>query len=78
MVIVNRGDRKELIDKIFHYKATNEAIGKIGCSQFIEFHEKNFNRNWRPEANSQVDMNKFIPGKKNKPNIVVSKVDNYN
>lgn len=75
MVIVNRGPKKDLIDKVFHYRANNEEIGLIGCKQFIDFHEKNYNRDWSKVNNNTVDINKLIPGKKNKPNIVVSKAD---
>lgn len=78
MVIVNRGPKKDLIDKVFHYKADNESIEMIGCKQFIEFHDKNYNKNWRHENSNSINLEKLIPGKKNKPNIVVSKVDNYN
>jgi hypothetical protein len=71
MVIVNRGSRKDILDKVFYYKAPNEEIGTIGCDQFKKFHSKNYNTNWKTEGKS-FDMNNYV--KKNKQNIVVSKV----
>jgi len=47
MVIVNRGQRKSLMDKIFWFKAGDSRIDKFGCRQFREIHEDNYDRNWR-------------------------------
>ena len=71
MVIVNRGARKDILDKVFYYKADNEEIGTIGCKQFKDFHSKNFNPNY-DKGVGVFDINKFNP-KKNKQIIVVSK-----
>jgi hypothetical protein len=72
MVIVNRGARGSILDKVFYYKADNEDIGTIGCKQFKEFHDKNYNSNWK-QSNESFDINKFVV-KKNKQNIVVNKI----
>ena len=73
MVIVNRGSRSSILDKVFYYKADNESIGTIGCDQFKRFHDKNFNPDWK-KNDGNIDINKFVPTSKNKPNIVVSKI----
>ena len=73
MVIVNRGARGDILEKVFHYKAVNEECGMIGCKQFKEFHNNNYNPNWKTNGGS-FNMNDFIK-KTNKPNIVVAKVD---
>jgi hypothetical protein len=61
MVIVNRGNRKGIIDKIFWYKSTDKDIGMIGCKQFKKFHERNYDKNWR---NREIDVNKMMDPKK--------------
>jgi hypothetical protein len=73
MVIVNRGARGDLLDKIYHYKANNENIGMVGCKQFKEFHNNNYNPSW-DDSNLKFNMNDYINKKSNKPNIVVAKV----
>lgn len=73
MVIVNRGPKKDILDKIFYYKAMNENIGIIGCRQFKDFHNKNYNSNWK-NNNKAFNINKFV--KKNKQNIIVNKIEN--
>jgi hypothetical protein len=75
LVIVNRGAKKDLLDKVFFYKAGNEPISKFGCSQFREFHEKNYNPKWDDPSN-KFDINKLVAVKKNQPKIVVSKIHN--
>ena len=47
MVIVNRGARASFLEKIYWYKAENEQVGMIGCKQFVEYHNKNFDINWK-------------------------------
>lgn len=50
MVLVNRGARSNIFEKIFYYKAPNYGGHsddvKFGCKQFRDFHEKNFNPKW--------------------------------
>lgn len=49
MVIVNRGAGKGLFDKIFYYKAPmlEHIEAQFGCKQFREYHNKNFEPDWR-------------------------------
>lgn len=72
MVIVNRGSRKNFLDKIFWFKAKNEIPERIGCQQFNDFHKNNFNPNWRKKE-KLFDINKFIETKK-KSIIKVEKI----
>jgi hypothetical protein len=73
MVIVNRGARKDILDKVFHYKAGTDDCGVIGCNQFKKFHETNYDTNWKTNGGS-FDINNYVK-KTNKPSIVVAKVD---
>ena len=79
MVIVNRGVRTNIFEKIYHYKAPNfdnftETI-KFGCNQFRKYHEKNFNPNWR-EKNGQNNFEKMMDdNRKAKTDIKVLIVD---
>jgi hypothetical protein len=76
MVIVNRGIKKNFMDKIFRYKADQVDIRNIGCEQFIRFHKKNYDKNW--ESKRKFDINKFDNINRKKPKIHVEKVDQYN
>ena len=66
MVIINRGQRENFLDKIKWYKAPSD-LDKIfldyGCKQFRYFHKKNYNENWKNKA-SGFDMNEFVNKKK--------------
>lgn len=72
MVIVNRGSRKSFLDKVFYFKANREVIDKIGCDQFNEFNNNNYNPNWRFK-NKPFDINKFMETKK-KDRITVTRI----
>lgn len=74
MVIINRGSRKNFLDKVFWYKADNNKINQIGCDQFNEFHKNNYNKDWR-DKNKKFDINTFVEGKK-KDKINVAKITN--
>lgn len=54
MVIVNRGVRNSALDKIFWYKAPDLSSQKIemGCSQFREFHKRNYDPMWKKKNNT--------------------------
>jgi hypothetical protein len=81
MVIVNRGVKNSLFDKIFYYKAPNlSEINdiKIGCSQFREFHKNNYNRNWKTSGESFNEVEFFQTKKKNNSAIVVEKEKSKN
>jgi hypothetical protein len=47
MVIVNRGACDNFLEKIFWYRAQNDAVGMIGCEQFIKHHENNYDKGWK-------------------------------
>jgi hypothetical protein len=47
MVIVNRGACDNFLEKIFWYRAQNDSVGTIGCKQFVEHHNSNYNKNWK-------------------------------
>ena len=72
MVIVNSGSRKSLLDKVFWFKAKKRDIIKMGCKQFREYHEKNYDRNWKRKAN-ELNIDDWVEDKK-KTNIHVEKV----
>ena len=74
MVIVNRGQRKSLLDKVFWYKAadTQGQTDNIGCKQFLDFSKRNMDPSWRTR-NKTIDINKIVETKK-KPQILVEKV----
>jgi len=73
MVIVNRGARQNILDKVFYYKADDETVNKMGCKQFRNYHEDNYNKQWRIDS-QKFDMNKLVTAKKNQPKIVVTKM----
>ncbi len=75
MVIINRGSRKNFLDKVFWYKSNNDKIDRIGSSQFNEFHKNNYNKAWR-DKNKPFDITTFVEGKK-KDKINVSKITTY-
>ncbi len=75
MVIVNRGARSSFLEKIFWYKAKNDTLDRmIGCEQFVNFHKKNFDENWRKKK-KQVDiMDICVKKKGNAKPIMVDKI----
>ena len=65
MVINNRGSRKSLFDKIYHYKAptiSNSEI-KSGCYQFRKYHEENYDQEWAKKK-KQLDLGEYFAQKK--------------
>lgn len=75
MVIVNRGARRSFTDKIFWFKASNENIGMIGCKQFIEYHNNNYDTLWK-KKNKKFDIMDLC-GKKaaNDKTLMVEKIN---
>ena len=61
MVIINRGLKNEIYDKIFWYKADNPHIRSIGCPQYQIFHHLNYNKDWRDKAVSKMFTNTKKP-----------------
>lgn len=74
MVIVNRGSRKNFLDKVFWYKAIDDNIDQIGCNQFNEFNKNNYDKNWR-EKNKPFDITQFVDSRR-KDKINVAKIAN--
>lgn len=74
MVIANRGPRKNFLEKVFWYKATDVTNVTIGCKQFHKYHNNNYNPRWR-DTNKLFDANKFFDKyKKNKRSMKVEKI----
>lgn len=71
MVIVRKGNSPNILDKVFKYKATNENIRKIGCKQFRDFAERNYNKRWKYDTSHNFDVNTLIPQKKGHKKIIV-------
>jgi len=74
MVVVNRGKREDIFDKIFWFKAdTDIKIEKMGCKQFNYINDKNFNPNFQDEDN-KFDLATFGK-KKNQKILKVKKLE---
>ena len=78
MVIVNKGAKKTIFEKIFWYKAPDltEQNIEMGCKQFRNFHKKNYNENWRKKGrftNASNVTNLLMQKKKSGSAIVVEK-----
>ncbi len=82
MVLSNRGAREKFSDKVFWYKApklSNEAV-KIGCPQFVTYHNKNFNPMWE-ETKGKSKFNiedQFNKKKSERGAFKISRVENQN
>lgn len=77
MVIVDRGKRDSLFEKIFWYKAPDlsKLNTQIGCSQFRNFHKNNYDNEWLKKAD-KFNADEFLLRKKqNKSMVVIEKVD---
>lgn len=72
MVIVNRGSRKSLLDKVFWFKAKRRCIDKMGCKQFREYHKKNYDKNWK-RKDDRLNVDDWVDRRK-KNSIHVEKV----
>lgn len=73
MVIVNKGAKKNIFDKIFYYKAEDiKHIDKIGGGQFKKFAEYNFNPKYK-ELDKQFDITAY-GSKQRGPSIAVKKI----
>jgi len=75
MVINNRGSRKSIFEKIYHYKAPifkdNEI--KSGCYQFRKYHEDNFNPEW-VKNKKNMDLGEYFAQKKKDKSSVKVKI----
>lgn len=71
LVIVNRGARASVLDKVFWYKANPNVNIKFGCKQFLEFHNNNYNEDWN--KSKEFNAEDYLMNKKKTP-FRVSKV----
>ena len=72
MVIVNRGHRKSLLDKVFWFKAKRRKIERIGCKQFNTYHKNNYDPDWKRKE-LKLDVDDWV-GERKKGNIHVERV----
>lgn len=77
MVVINRGTRSNLLEKIKWYRAPDleDVHIKYGCKQFRTYHEKNFDKNWNKRL-LKFDAEGFMDKRKNK-RMGINKVSNH-
>lgn len=75
MVIVNRGARSSFLEKIFWYKAGNATVGMIGCDQFVDYHNNNYDASWRKKK-KQFDIMDMCTKKTNSKSFTIDKIKN--
>jgi len=76
LVVINRGNRKDITDKIAWYKAPDLKNVKfsIGCSQYKNYHKYNYNEKW-DEEKQKVSYEEYLAEqKKNKEKIKITKI----
>jgi hypothetical protein len=75
MVIVNRGACDSFLDKIFWYRAQNDSVGMIGCNQFVEHHNENYDKLWK-KRNKGLDIMDIVNkrAKAKEPSFKIDKV----
>jgi len=75
MVINNRGSRKSIFEKIYHYKAPTIKDHEIksGCYQFRKFHEENYDPEWIKKK-KQLDLGEYFAQKKKDKSSVKVKI----
>lgn len=74
MVIDNKVKSKKLTDKIFWYKSKDIPNDfKIGCKQFYEYHDDNYDHNWK-KRRPIFDINNLMRRRRNKTNFLVEKI----
>jgi hypothetical protein len=72
LVIVNRGNRENLFDKVFWFRADPSLkIKKIGCDQFNFINDENFNPEYEAEGFNLDNFGK----KKNQKTLKVNQLD---
>jgi len=77
MVIVNRGVKKTLFEKIYYYKAPDlsNMSGNFGCKQFRDYHKNNYNKNWATDKDKIDNAEEYFAKKKKaKSRIMVDKI----
>lgn len=73
MVIVNRGHREDLWDKIFWYKVKGKDAVKFGSKQFKKIHEKNFDKLWQDR--DDIDIDNILHRKKGSKQVNIRLID---
>jgi hypothetical protein len=75
MVIVNGATiSNNIMNKVFYYRVDKLENKKIGCKQFRDYHENNYNTNWQTELRTKFDVEKYAnQGKKHKQ-VVVNRI----
>jgi len=73
MVIVNRGACDSFLDKVFWYRAQNDSVGMIGCEQFVQHHENNYDKGWKKKKKGLDIMD--IVSKRQKAKAPEFKID---
>ncbi|AYV78256.1 MAG: packaging ATPase [Edafosvirus sp.] len=77
MVVVNRGARKNFLEKVFWYKAPDIEIANMGCQQFRDYHDRNYDKEWRKKQ-KKMDLTEYcLKKKKDRGTLKVNKVDGY-
>jgi hypothetical protein len=77
MVIVNRGVRKNFLEKIYYYKAQmhDNIKTRIGCGQYNKFHEDNFEKDWIKKIEGNKHNPDFSKQKMRQSKIKVDKIE---
>lgn len=71
MVLINRGIRKTLYDKVMWFKAPDlsDTVIDFGCQQFKKFHQDNFDPQWSKKKIS-IDFIEYAAKKKKEKGVV--------
>jgi hypothetical protein len=80
MVIVNRGVKKTLFEKVYWYKAPDLSVINVemGCKQFRNYHKDNFNPEWKTRGRDMNPEDFMLKKKQNKSLIQVEKLNQKN
>lgn len=76
MVIVNRGVKRSLFDKVFYYRAPDLSTMtnvRFGCKQFRNYHKHNYDELWSKKSSMFNEHDYFSNKKKNKSAVIVEK-----
>lgn len=78
MVIKKREAKRDITDKIFHFRANNITPKMLGCRQMIKYHNKNFDKDWEEKMmQNQFNINDYVK-RSDARNFVVEKMDRNN
>jgi len=71
MVISNAGAKSNFLEKFFHFKARPVQINSVGCKQFLDFHNNNFDKYKRSGVGASIDR---MTDPKNKESFKIARV----